>query len=820
MLGLKRKTGKDGKLTFFNDTWEEVELIGAGNFGKVYKAKRKDGGLTTYYCAIKQIKIPQSQSEINELKTEGNSQEEITAEFKRRLDDLMQEIELMAVFKDSQNIVNIEDYETIKSKNGIDCTINIRMELLKNIDAYILENKVVTDKETIKMAIDILTALEDCEQNNVIHRDVKPDNIFINSRGIYKLGDFGVAKRMSPSVSNMSRKGTENYMAPELLKKEKGNKTVDIYSLGIVIYKYFNYNRLPFLPEYPNEISSQDREDALQKRITGEKMLPPQNAPREIAEIILKACSYYQKDRYANATEFKEDLQRIYENMTTPRVLFDYKRKENIIENSVSTSHDTTYSFMDRKAKERQEIKDIIEENKEEQEKLENEEPPKELETEEELPKEIKIEKETEIETEKELPQEVETKIGTKIKTEIKKETEKEIKKETDKSVVKEKPNKEKQEENKIKSKLEIKLKNSKNKIIAIIAIILIILAIALAFILKPKQEEPQYITMKSYVGMQSEDATNDLKSLELEVEYEYVENEEELGKVLEQSINENEQIVKGTVVTLKVAVSPEKVKVINVLNYMKDAAQSELENIGLSVSITEQYNDEIEQGRVISQMPGEGEEVNKHSTVELLVSLGKEATEETPPEEEQLPTTKPSTQQQTTTTKPSTTQPTQQTQPTQPTQPSQPKVIAPTGITLGNTQKFIEKGKTVKFTAKVSPSNATNQKVVWSSNNSSIISVAQDGTVKGVGNIGKATITATIEGANISTRFEVTVYIKGDVNRDGRVTKEDSDMILNFYREDGHITEEDYLRGDMDGNGIFNTTDSAKILDIVANGR
>src|SRR5699024_5575777 len=117
----------------------------------------------------------------------------------------------------------------IKRKNEIGWIVNIRMELLENVDNYVLENN-ITDKEMLKMAIDIATALQDCEANNIIHRDVKPDNIFVNKKGIYKLGDFGIAKHIEKTVSNMSKKGTENYMAPELYKNEKGNKTVDTYS--------------------------------------------------------------------------------------------------------------------------------------------------------------------------------------------------------------------------------------------------------------------------------------------------------------------------------------------------------------------------------------------------------------------------------------------------------------------------------------------------------------------------------------------------------------------------------------------------------------
>ena len=126
----------------------------------------------------------------------------------------------------------------------------------------------------------------------------------------------------------MSKKGTENYMAPELYKNEKGNKTVDIYSLGIMLYRFFNYNRLPFLPDYPNDITLESREEALYKRVSGEKMKAPQNATRDVAEIILKMCNYYPKDRYQSAIDLRKDLDIIYKEIKEPRLLFDLNEKQ------------------------------------------------------------------------------------------------------------------------------------------------------------------------------------------------------------------------------------------------------------------------------------------------------------------------------------------------------------------------------------------------------------------------------------------------------------------------------------------------------------
>ena len=325
------------EVTFFDGQWKEESILGEGSYGRVYKAKKVDYYGEVSYSAIKQIKLPQTSHEINSLKTEGMSIPEIEKYYNKYLKQWTDEIKFMERFKDDVHIVRIEDYEIIPNENGIGGTINIRMELLNNLDDYVLNND-ITDKEIIKMAIDVSSALIDCEEHNVVHRDIKPDNIFVNSKGIYKIGDFGVAKQIESTASNMSRRGTENYMAPELYKNLKGNKTVDIYSLGIMLYKYFNYNRLPFLPNYPNEITASDRENAVIKRVQGFEMPLPKNATGDIAHVILKACNFDVQNRYQSAKDLKRELEKIYSSIENPKKLFDFKNNQTENEEYDSTA--------------------------------------------------------------------------------------------------------------------------------------------------------------------------------------------------------------------------------------------------------------------------------------------------------------------------------------------------------------------------------------------------------------------------------------------------------------------------------------------------
>ena len=100
-------------------------------------------------------------------------------------------------------------------------------------------------------------------------------------------------------------------MAPEVYRGEKYGPTIDIYSLGIVLYRYLNNNRAPFLPQPPAAITYGDNSAALSRRLEGETIPAPVNADTELAAVVLKACAYNPKERYSSAAEMREDLEAI-----------------------------------------------------------------------------------------------------------------------------------------------------------------------------------------------------------------------------------------------------------------------------------------------------------------------------------------------------------------------------------------------------------------------------------------------------------------------------------------------------------------------------
>ena len=163
--------------------------------------------------------------------------------------------------------------------------------------------KQLTEKEVIKLGMDLSKALEYCRKLKIIHRDIKPENIFVSRFGDFKLGDFGIARELERTMSGFSKKGTYSYMAPEMYKGKKYDSRVDIYSLGIVLYRLMNHNRLPFMSLEKQFITYRDKENALNKRVAGEQMSIPVDAGEQFARIILKACAYDPAQRYQTPEE-------------------------------------------------------------------------------------------------------------------------------------------------------------------------------------------------------------------------------------------------------------------------------------------------------------------------------------------------------------------------------------------------------------------------------------------------------------------------------------------------------------------------------------
>lgn len=289
----------------FND-WEIVREIGSGASGTVWEIVKKDHDITTS-SALKVIQVPQSESSKRALSDDGLDEASITSYFQKLVNELTDEIKIMIDMKGFPYIVNCEDYKVIKCPNEAKWEILIRMELLTPLQTYI-QKHVLSEADIIKIGRELLEALSLFESKGILHRDIKPDNIFIDNYGNAKIGDFGIARICDKESVNLSIKGTENYMAPEVYQGKEYSSTADIYSLGLVLYKLLNNNRLPFYPT-SGEYDDWDVQRAHIDRLTGNRELPvPCSASPEISKIILRMCTYNPKERYQSAKEVLEDL--------------------------------------------------------------------------------------------------------------------------------------------------------------------------------------------------------------------------------------------------------------------------------------------------------------------------------------------------------------------------------------------------------------------------------------------------------------------------------------------------------------------------------
>ena len=304
--------------------WKTIGMIGRGGFGEVYEVERDVAGLEK--AAVKRISIPQDSGEIEELYASGCDDVSLQKHFNDYLQEFLKEYRLMADLKGNTNIVSCDDVRYEQHDDGIGWDIYIRMELL--IPLMKVLDHIDTEEQVIKVGRDICNALVLCRSRNIVHRDIKPQNIFVSKNGDYKLGDFGIAKTME-KTSGATKIGTYEYMAPEVYHGQPYGSAADIYSLGMVLYWLLNERRGPFNVLPPRIPTAEEKESARIRRFSGEQIPEPVHGSEELKRIVLKACSFDPKNRFASANEMREELGRLLIN--NQNELSDRSSSERII---------------------------------------------------------------------------------------------------------------------------------------------------------------------------------------------------------------------------------------------------------------------------------------------------------------------------------------------------------------------------------------------------------------------------------------------------------------------------------------------------------
>lgn len=302
-----------------------TERLGSGAFGTVYKAIKSNAS-GQYVRALKHITIPTEKQYNSVLNSMGGDVSKANSYFMQMLNSIVSEIRILNGLSEKgvQHIVRYYENDILTSESPRRYDIFILMEYLTPLEDYI-DSKNFLVRDVIKLGEDILYGLKSCHDNGIIHRDIKDENIFVSDSDEYKIGDFGVSKVLKDSSKAESLKGTPNFLAPEVyLGKEGYTKSVDLYSLGIVLYRLLNYGRNPFLPRFPEQYFAQDEDEAFEKRMRGEVPDLPALGGEEIGRVIVKAISN-NFERFQTADDFINALEAAIDN--TPSEIFNERIK-------------------------------------------------------------------------------------------------------------------------------------------------------------------------------------------------------------------------------------------------------------------------------------------------------------------------------------------------------------------------------------------------------------------------------------------------------------------------------------------------------------
>lgn len=263
--------------SFLSDRYEILSKVGTGGMSDVYKAKDH---ILSRFVAIKVLKqeFSEDSSFVTKFRAEAQS----------------------AAGLEHPNIVNIYD---VGSENGL---YYIVMEYVEGITlkTYIEKKGQLSFKESASIAIQVARGIEAAHNKNIIHRDIKPQNIIISTDGKVKVTDFGIAKATSSNTISSDVMGSVHYASPEQARNGFVDGRSDIYSLGIVMFEMVT-GRVPFDGDTTVAVALQH----LQEEIARPSIYAP-DLPISFEKIILKCTQKTPDRRYQTIEELLTDIRR------------------------------------------------------------------------------------------------------------------------------------------------------------------------------------------------------------------------------------------------------------------------------------------------------------------------------------------------------------------------------------------------------------------------------------------------------------------------------------------------------------------------------
>lgn len=263
--------------SFLSDRYEILSKVGVGGMSDVYKAKDH---ILSRFVAIKVLKqeFSEDSSFVTKFRAEAQS----------------------AAGLEHPNIVNIYD---VGSENGL---YYIVMEYVEGITlkTYIEKKGQLSFKESASIAIQVARGIEAAHNKNIIHRDIKPQNIIISTDGKVKVTDFGIAKATSSNTISSDVMGSVHYASPEQARNGFVDGRSDIYSLGIVMFEMVT-GRVPFDGDTTVAVALQH----LQEEIARPSIYAP-DLPISFEKIILKCTQKTPDRRYQTIEALLTDIRR------------------------------------------------------------------------------------------------------------------------------------------------------------------------------------------------------------------------------------------------------------------------------------------------------------------------------------------------------------------------------------------------------------------------------------------------------------------------------------------------------------------------------
>lgn len=280
--------------------WYIDRKLSEGRSSDFYRVKREKNGRTDC-LGLKTIRFPRTEEDFNRIMSSGRY--ETPEQYLKTLEaELHRNMKKMMSLRANGNIVRFDDYMIVREFNSFH--VIILMEQVRPLSEHLTEKR-ATSREIAKLGLDLSRALSGFRREGIMHREVKPENVFVSDSGVYKLGDFGIS---SSSETGDMREGLSIYLAPEVIRQNEPDTCSDIYSLGILMYKLINNNRVPFLPEFPAPITLEDRRKAFQRRMSGEALPAPTRAAAQLSRIILAAAAFDPSERYRDPLLLETDL--------------------------------------------------------------------------------------------------------------------------------------------------------------------------------------------------------------------------------------------------------------------------------------------------------------------------------------------------------------------------------------------------------------------------------------------------------------------------------------------------------------------------------